>query len=312
MNSTSFIVVVLLLNCFTSAAQILDLNKPLFSDEPFFNEQFIKSNKIKSIQGSRSSKKVKDIIRSKGLDFYYRFNMDGTLAKQMSTFHHPLQSKDTNIIDYLYLPNQQISVIRKSDAYGYYSHRYFYDDKENIVKQTYYREENKCPSKNTFELAKEYIIKDDSFSYHQLSDRQLKKIFYNNYHKPYKEQISYYDELDYLKEEYTKYLIGNKKSRITYEYDENGRISKIINQPNLNTAEKTTEIYTYDELNNVLEIKVYNNDVYTTSKQFLYDKKTYLLTAQIIQDVATEFIRIIQYQYTFYNGESTNLSFEEN
>ena len=293
-------------------AQILDINKPLFSDEPFFNSQFIKANKIKSIQGSRSSKKVKDIIRSKGLDFYYIFNSDGALTNQMSTFHNPIQSKDTNIIDYTYNQDHQLTIIRKSDAYGYYSHRYFYNNDNNIIRQTYYREENKCPSKNHFELAKEYIIMNDSFSYEKLSENQIKKIFYNNYHKPYKECISYYDDLGYLKEEYTKHLIGNKKSRITYEYDEKGRVFKIINTPNLNTKQQTTEIYSYDELNNVLEIKIHNNDTYTTSKQFLYDKKTYLLTAQIIQDVATEFIRIIQYQYTFFNGESTSLSLEEN
>lgn len=35
-----------------------------------------------------------------------------------------------------------------------------------------------------------------------------------------------------------------------------------------------------------------------------------LLTAQLIQEVETEFVQIIQYQYTFYNGETTSLTLE--
>ncbi len=294
-------------------AQILDINKPLFSDEPFFNEKFIRTNKVKSIQGARSSKKVKDIIRTKGLNFFYEFDVNGSLSKQMATFHNTTNlCKDTNLIEYSYTSNNLLKFTRKSDAYGFYSNRYFYDSQNRLIKQTYHREENVCSSKNNFQLGKEYEISADSFSYQKLSDEQVKKIFYNNYHKPYKEEISYYDNLGYLKETYSKFLIGNKKSKTTYEYDEKGRMIKMIHFSDLSKNSYSTEEYFYDNLDNILEIKIYENEKYITSKQFLYDKKTFLLTAQIIQDVPTEFIRIIQYQYTFYNGETTSLSFEEN
>lgn len=297
---------------FSSFCQILDINKPLFSDEPFFNEQFIRQNKVKSIQGARSSKKVKDIIRTKGLNFFYEFNPDGTLSKQMATFHNPTQCKDTNIIEYSYTKNHLLEYTRKSDAYGFYSHRYFYDTHNQLIKQTYHREENVCSSKNTFQLGNEYEISADSFSYHKLSAEQIKKIYYNNYNRPYKEEISYYDDLGYLKEIYAKFLIGNKKSKVTFGYDEKGRVIEVNHFSDLSKEHKTTEKYFYDQLDNVLEMKIFENDKYITSKQFLYDKKTFLLTAQIIQDVPTEFIRIIQYQYTFYNGETTSLSLEDN
>ena len=247
-------------------SQILEMNKPLFSDDPFFNTSFIRANKIKSITGSRSSKKVRDIIRKKGLDYQYRFHKNGLLKEQLATFYGLGNQKDTNITAYHYNSKGALISKRKNDQHGYYSYNYLLDALGNIIKETYCRDENKLTSKNEFQLAKQYIIKSDSFSYHQLNEQQIKKIFYNNYGKSYKEQFNYYNEYGYLIEEYTKFLIGNTKSKITYEYDEKGRIIKTENFSNLSENKKITNVYSYDEVGNVLEIKVYNNDKYITSQ----------------------------------------------
>lgn len=291
-------------------AQILEINRPLFTDEPFFNTKFISQNKVYSITGSRSSKKVKDIIRTKGLDFYYQFNKEGLLMKQMATFISQGNKKDTNVITYHYNDNQSLEYVRKSDSYGYSSYHYQYDKLNNIVNQTFCRDENMCDYKADFIIRNQYIINSDSFSYERLSDAQLKKMYYNSYNKVYKEEFYYYNDLGNLIEENSKYIIGNKKSKITYDYDEKGRVSKVVSIQNLSLSDKLSEEYIYDEFDNILEVKVYVNDKYKTSKQFLYDKKTMLLTAQLIQEVETEFVHIIQYQYTFYNGETTSLTIE--
>ncbi|MCB0380830.1 MAG: hypothetical protein KDD24_06185 [Flavobacteriales bacterium] len=304
------IVFLLCLTANIADAQILEINRPLFTDEPFFNAKFISNNKVKSITGSRSSKKVRDIIRTKGLDFYYEFNKEGLLIKQIATFLAQGNKKDTNIITYHYSNNNRLDYVRKSDSYGYFSYHYRYDEINNVVNQTYCRDENMCDYKGDFYIRNQYVINTDSFSYERLSDTQLKKMYYNSYNKVYKEEFYYYNELGNLIEEYSKYIIGNKKSKITYEYDEKGRISNVVSIQNLNLNEKIKEVYIYDDLDNILEIKVYLNDKYKTSKQYLYDKKTMLLTAQLIQEVETEFVQIIQYQYTFYNGETTSLTLE--
>ncbi len=288
-----------------SNAQILGINKPLFSDLPFFNTEFIKTNNIKSITGSISSKKVRDIIRSNGLDYHYRFSEDGNLINQLST-HFSKGLKDSTIVSYEY-ENNNISVKRKSDSYGYYSYHYQYDDLKNIITQTYCRDENKFHAKNKFELKKEYIIVRDSFSYQKFGEEQTKKIFYNGYGKKFKEQINYYNEYGYLIEEYTKFIIGNSKKKLTYEYDENGRLFKKHIYANIAQGKKTTEVYSYDEIGNVLNIKYYNNETHVSTKQFLYDKKTMLLTAMIVEEKETAFLRIIKYRYTFFDG-STNFT----
>ncbi|MCO6500367.1 MAG: hypothetical protein J5I47_08335 [Vicingus serpentipes] len=285
-----------------SNAQLLAINKPLFSDDPFFNTLFIKENKIKSIKGSRSSKKIQDIIRSKGLDFYYEFDNKGNLSKQIATFIIGKVGKDTNIITYEYNDNNHLILQRKSDNYGFYSHSYQLDSLNRIIKQTYNREENTYACKGSFMLCQRYPIASDSFSYQQIDSSQIKKIFYNNYGKPYKQQINYYDEFGYLTEEYTKFIIGNKKSKKTFEYDENGRLTNEHYTSYLSQEKKITQTFEYDNLGNVLSIKIFHDDKHITTKQFIYDQKTMLLTAQLIQDIPTEFIQIVQYQYTFFDN----------
>ena len=302
MKWQKLILVLFLFNNSFSYSQILDINQPLFTDEPFFNETFIKANKIKSIVGSISSKKVNDIIRTKGLDYYYKFNDDGTLLMQLSS-NVSSGLKDSTVLTYCYNEKGAISIKRKSDSYGYYSHHYKYDELGNIILQTYCRDENRFECKNKFELKNEYIIVTDSFSYQQLNDTQIKKFYYNVHKKIYKEQINYYNEYGYLIEEYTKFIIGNNKKKITYEYDEFGRLSKKHNFTNIAQNKKVTAEFNYDEIGNILDIKTYQNEQHKSTKQFLYDNKTMLLTAQIIQDIESGFLRIIQYKYSFYGDD---------
>ena len=60
-------------------------------------------------------------------------------------------------------------------------------------------------------------------------------------------------------------------------------------------------------INRVQVIKYFDNDKHTSTKQFLYDQKTMLLTAQIIQEIESEFIQIIQYNYNFFQPQETTM-----
>ncbi len=83
-------------------------------------------------------------------------------------------------------------------------------------------------------------------------------------------------------------------------------MSHCFNHFNISNNKKNTEVHSYDEIGNILEIKYYKADKHTSTKQFLYDKNM-LLSAMIIQNMETEFLRIIKYRYTFFDG-STNYS----
>ena len=292
--------------CTGTYGQILGINKPLFSDQPFFNPDFVRINSIQSITGSISTKKVKDIIRTTGNHSHYTFNESGMLNSQLSS-KVANGRKDSSITFYEYNVKGLIDTKRKSEGSGYYSYQYRYDNSNHIIAQTYCRDENKFGKKTQFELKKRYIIKTDSFSYEQFSPEQSKQIFYNHYGKKYKVQINSYESLGYLTEEYTKFIIGNTKTKVSYEYDKYGRLSKKHFTTNFSAQKKTTEIYSYDEIGNILDIKYFDMDIHKSTKQFLYDDKTMLLSAIIDQEVASHFLKIIKYDYTFFDG-STNLT----
>ena len=294
------LIVFLLFSFHLGSSQILDAHKTLFGEESFFNESFIKSNKIKIISGSWSSKKVKDIIRKKDLDFYYEFNTNGMLQQQYTTFLTQTTKKDTSVISFEYDNDKKIITKRKTDNQGYFSYQYTYDAANNIIKETYYRDENNSPTKNEFELKKQYIITSDSFAYQKMNEFQTKKITYNTYRKSYKETFFYFDSLGYLIEVYSKYIIGNNKSKTTFSYNETGRLAEKQTTPNLIEGITKKEVFIYDEIGNLIEIKTYENEVYKTSTQFLYDGKM-LLTAQLTKEIATEFITILQFDYQFFD-----------
>ena len=151
--TTIFFVFTLVLS---SNAQMLAINQPLFSDLPFFNDQFVRQNNIKAIKGSISSKKVQDIIRSNNLDYWYQFNRNGTLQSQLFS-HYSEGIKDSTVIFYTY-KNGQLKVLRKSDNGGYYSYHYIYNENNDVVTQTYCRDENTFKTKEKFELKKQYTI----------------------------------------------------------------------------------------------------------------------------------------------------------
>lgn len=303
----NYLVFFFLLFPFLLAAQILDVNKSAFSDDdPFFDVEFIRLNEIKSISASRSSKKVQDIIRKKSVDYYYEFNPNGTLHQQTLIQTGKTIDKDSTITIHHYDKNNHLITKRRNDNYGFYSFNYLIDSLGNIVKQTYCRDENASTLRGMFTLGKQYIIASDSFFHEKLSDKQIKKKYYNNYGKIYKEQTDYHDDYGYLIETSSKFIIGNNKTRITYQYDEKGRLARIDNYSNIGATKKITETYSYDDVGNVLEINVYKNDVHTTIKQYLYYSETMLLTALLIQDVESKLIQITQYKYELYSDEVSN------
>ena len=115
--------------------------------------------------------------------------------------------------------------------------------------------------------------------------------------------IPIYNEENNIQQTIQKISTVLNKSKIIYEYNEKGRLVKQENFSNLTNDKKITQLYEYDNYGNILSIKIIDNDVHITTKQFIYDKKTMLLTAQLIQDIKTEFIQIIQYEYSFFEDE---------
>lgn len=300
----SSLLFIVLLSLFAASQQLYSqmLNNSkgnAFSDDPFFNTEFIAKNKIHIIKGKRSSKKEMDIIRNKGLETYYEFGADGNLQRQYSTFYTGGR-KDTAFIEYQYTDRGDLKLLRRNDNHGFYAYEYEYDEEGRIIKEEYYREDNEGTSRYDFIPGKRYIIVSETYEYQQL-DEIVKKESFNNYGKKYKEEFFYYDDHDYLKEHTSKLIINNRRSRTTFSYNERGLLEEKIVTNDLSREEdfvRTT--YAYDEHNNLLEEKEYSGEQYKFNRQVMYEPSM-VVKALLTKDVDINFIRIIEYSYQFYD-----------
>ena len=69
-----------------------------------------------------------------------------------------------------------------------------------------------------------------------------------------------------------------------------------------NSLEPAEEIvFTYDENGNLLEKHIYQEGVFTTEIEVLYNEKSNLITYVLTRDVATNFIQILSFNtLTFF------------
>ncbi|HYG53089.1 MAG TPA: hypothetical protein VD905_19455, partial [Flavobacteriales bacterium] len=91
MKSVFFTYCIAMLACISwrhGSAQIIMNDKcQAFTDQAYFNPDFIKRNKIRSIHGAISSKRTNDIIRDLGLVLNFDFDTEGRVVKQMYSHH---------------------------------------------------------------------------------------------------------------------------------------------------------------------------------------------------------------------------------
>ncbi|MCT4583077.1 MAG: hypothetical protein N4A35_16825 [Flavobacteriales bacterium] len=292
------ILVFLIVFPFVSKAQLLDNRECLvFSDAPFFYTKFIQQNQIKQITGVISTKKNLQVIEQRNLVNTYVFDQKGRLSKQYRSFNGS-NSKDTTFITYHYNENDVVEVQRTSDSYGFFSNNYTFNEAGDVLSKTYCRDEN-LSRRNNFKLGKQHIIVQETFSYEK-SDSTLSKSTYNSHGKKYQTITSFYNEHGLKYKEEKKLLINKKKSITNYQYDDKGNVSEKTVYPDFNKSYHTTTKYQYDVLGNLEYIDEYKNDTHVTHKEIIYNKSTLLMKALLIQDIETNYIKIIKYSYQYW------------
>lgn len=278
-------------------AQILDNTEgKTFGDVPFFNEDFIRRNKVKTITGFYSTKASLDIIRKSADAYYYEFNKEGQLIKDYRT-----RFGDTLMSMYEYNAQGQLETLRKSDKNGYYAYHFLYDDRGRILEKEYRRDVNKTGDKVNFVLDKSFIVSVERFEYIDLEGENYKKIYYNTADKVYKEEFFYFDENGYLTKQEGRLKMGSGLTNITYTYDEMGRVTEKLVEKRIMGNYVSKWVYEYDEHSNVLAQHYYKDDKYMTEIQIVYVEETMLLKAFVTREVETEFVTILRFSdYTYF------------
>lgn len=277
-------------------SQILDNKLGLvFTDQPFFNQQFIKENKVKKIKGEYTFKKAGDIMRKTPFKCYYEFNKIGQLTESFETRNED-GIKDTIQNIYEYSVTNHLIIHRRKDNGGYGSIHFQRDKLNRVVREESHRD----VFDNNFNLIGTFTINSETMKYDSFP-LQLKKTTFNNYNLPYMEETIRYNSDGYLldKEEILK--MTSAKVKHHYEYNDKGYISVIRSNATIDGKFAEEWVFKYDELGNINEKHIYKNGVFTTDIQIIYNVETKLLSSILTRDVKTNFIAILRFlDYDYY------------
>jgi hypothetical protein len=290
---------ILILPAYFSAQLLDNRGCEVFSGEPFFYTEFIRDNKIKSIKGLVSTKADLQVIKSKGLTTNFLFDNSGNLIKQFDSFYRG-KKKDSSIITYHYDDDENITIKRMSDSYGFFSYNYSYNNKGDVVRKTYCRDENATNNKNNFKLKKQYTIVNETYSYVR-NDSSIQKNVLNNHGSVYQKDYYIYDENRLLVQMIKKLIVNHKKAETTYKYNDLMKVSEMKTQKDMSKEAYSRFVYEYDNLGNLEVIDEYRNEEFKTHKEVIYDKATFLMKALLVQDVNSNFITITKFTYEFFD-----------
>jgi len=277
-------------NCVSQ--MIFNQNGEAFTDEPFFNSQFIQNNKILRIKGDYSFKKNKDLIRSVPGSFTYEFNRKGQLTSSTDLRWNG-KNIDTTLQFYEYNDLGSIVAIKKSENMGITLEQFERDSLNRIISQTNYR---------VTINEKGEVLQKTEMNQEKMTYFQDKKTTYNSYGLPYLISYQLYNEDGYKTTSIDKLKMGGTVYKKDYEYNSKGLLTGIRtyydNYPNPVKELK----FQYDDFGNIIERHEIKQDVFIRDLQIIFDTKTGLLHSIIDTNPINNFMSIIRFtSYEFYD-----------
>lgn len=279
----------------SNAQMIYNLEGNAFTDIPYFDVNFIRVNKIKSISGSYSRKKDGDMIRNTNDVFEYKFDSLGYL---ISTFETKTENSKTDTLMnfYTYTNGGKISLHRKSEYGGISSFHYIYDSLNRMI----YVENRRDVLGDSGKVLQSFLINNESMKYFPI-ESGWKKVIYNNYNLPYLEETEKRNTDGYLIETTQHMRMASSEYVKKYAYNEKGLLARISMFHSELVAPYEEWVFKYDNFGNVIEKHIYKNEKFTKDLQIIYDTKTQLLGSTIQKEANSNYMMILRFQnYKFY------------
>ena len=274
---------------------IYNLEGNAFTDLPYFDVNFIRVNKIKSVSGNYSIKKDGDMIRNTKDIFEYKFDSLGYLISTFETKTVDTKT-DTLMNFYEYTSAGKISMHRKSEYGGISSFHYTYDSLNRLV----YVENRRDVLGDSGKVRQSFLINNESMRYFPI-ENGWKKVIYNNYNLPYLEETEKHNSDGYLIETTQRMRMASSEYKKVYTYNEKGLLSRISMYHSELAAPYEEWVFKYDSFGNVIEKHTYKNEKFTNDLQIIYDTKTQLLGSTIQKEANSNFMLILRFQgYKFY------------
>jgi YD repeat-containing protein len=294
MTRASLLFVVLL--CTTTHGQaLLILPEPSDVQDLHFNPLFVQRNNIATIIGQRMVKRDGEPMRERNEKYLYRFNPSGLPVYSNNSFGRPGTGHDTASTTYTYDTAGRIRRRLRNDLNGHYAYDVELDDQGRAIRETYTRVENLGTDRYDLIPGKVTEISDEHFRYEAVNDSTSRKLFTNNHGLPFREQVFVKNKLGYLKSIEDRYLISNRRSRVTFRYDEKGRLTERVEQSDLDKANTTKRTWQYDQAGNVITGFLWHDERQIERDEYLYNDHTMELTARLTKDLASGVIHVVRF-----------------
>jgi hypothetical protein len=284
------ILLLFLLNPTIYVAQMIDPKRgEPFSDKPFFDDEFINWQKIKSLKGTYIYMMSDGAIRNTKYALCFEFDTLGRLSYQYET------CKDDGTAD---------------TSWNYYS----YNDKSQLIKHTSCYKQSCKSNESTWdengflkinqEVNNEYN-KNPEINYRdslitQSSDDFIIQKFYNNTGGYYLIEET---QIDYMMRPLFKsrrYVNTSEVWNEAYQYNENGKLLDIKRFKGIDTSLYTEQTYEYNNLGSLLKYTSLKNGNIIQETEFLYNDRG-ILESLITQNYDLEMITVIRFsEISFY------------
>lgn len=265
------------------------------SNELQFNPLFIQRNNIASITGQRMVKRDGEPMREQKERYLYRFNPSGLPVYANHSYGKPGTGTDTASTTFTYDTAGRVRRRLRNDLNGHFAYDVELDEQGRPIRETYTRIENLGTDRYQLIPGQVTEISDEHFRYETVNDTVTRKLFTNNHGLPFREQVTTTDKLGYVRRIEDRYLISNRRSRVSFNYDEKGRLVERVDQPDLDKAHTTKRTWGYDAAGNVIEGMLWHDDRAMEREEYLYDANTMWLTARLTKDLTVGVIHVVRF-----------------
>lgn len=271
---------------------------PATAEEPTeltFNAAYIRRQGIRSISGKQMVKREGRPMQDKSEKHLYRFDGEGRLIYSNTSFGRPGSGMDTASIGYFYDAKGRLVQRLRNDLSGHFAYEITCDSLGRTVRQAYVRIENLGPDRYHLVPGNRTVISDEQMQWRQVNDTAWACTWLNELGLPYREQVHQWDRLGYLRAIDDRYLVTGRRGRITFHYDEKGRLAERLDRPDLARPGADKSTWRYDAVGNVVYAERWHDDRLRSHDEYLYDEETMWLKALLTKDEETNLIHVIRY-----------------
>lgn len=261
-----------------------------------FNPDFIARNGVRSVKGQAWVKREGRPMRALDRHFLYRFGQGGLLGYANNSFGRPGSGTDTASVMYSYDEHGRLLQELHNDIHGYFALRMEYGSTGRPSHVTHVRLENLSNDRYRFVEGASTVISDERYAYSVVNDTAWRRTALNDRGRPYQEETFTQDALGYLRSIEKRNLITQRRGRITFVYDEKGRLAERHEAPDLGKPGRTVWKWTYDSgTGNPLTRDLYRDGELVRHSEFLYTEGSLFLKAVITRNNETGMIDIVKY-----------------